>query len=63
MIKVRCVKCDCELLTPGGILFSPPRVEVTVIKMHLCVECYAEVFDFIHEPNEELKSEMKGKGV
>lgn len=50
MIKPECAKCHTELKEYGGILFSPPidnGVSVsTVIKTHLCSECYHIVFEF-----------------
>jgi len=35
--------CGNELTEFGGILLSPPLKDNTVVKSHLCVDCYGEI--------------------
>lgn len=45
-----CDNCGHELDEPGGILVSPPQVELPgngVYKDHLCVKCYGLVKDLM----------------
>ena len=51
MICVICVKCGKELTMPGGLVFSPPRdLNGTVIKYHLCGECYRRFLEWLSKP-------------
>lgn len=42
-ITPSCDFCNNELTELGGLLFSPPTADSTVVKQHLCVSCYAKV--------------------
>ncbi len=47
MIKPICYKCKREIKEFGALLFSPPMLNDTVHKMHLCLECYKKVLHII----------------
>lgn len=42
MLKILCDRCGFELKELGALLFSPPEGQ-TVIKRHLCIQCYADI--------------------
>ena len=42
-IKPKCDMCGNELTEFGGILLSPPSEDSTVLKSHLCEDCYEKI--------------------
>ncbi len=42
-IKPKCDMCKTELNDYGAILLSPPKKDSTVVKYHLCKECYKSI--------------------
>ena len=44
-LQPQCDKCGVELEEFGAILLSPPNVEGSVRKFHICKSCYELIAD------------------
>jgi len=47
MLTIHCALCRKELEEPGALLFSPPTMDISVDKVHWCVECYKRQKDLL----------------
>ena len=64
-IKVQCAGCQKELSLPGALLFSPPDMNSSCVKLHLCVTCFQPIMDTIEGLAREAttpKARKPGKG-
>lgn len=52
MIKIKCEKCGDELLSFGGLAFSPPIPseldECLVDKIHICSKCWMLFLEWLY---------------
>ncbi len=46
MIKPICVMCEKELEDYGAVLLSPPLMDGTVAKYHICKECFERLLEY-----------------
>lgn len=55
-IKPKCDKCGKELEVAGGIALSPPcSTGNTVIKYHICIECWNSFINWIQKKNNSVE--------
>lgn len=59
--KVRCDCCHKELNRPGALIFGPPEEDGTVLKEHICYDCYDSGFPHLyqHKEIERLNVELQ----
>lgn len=51
MIRITCSRCNADLKDPGALIFSPPNQQGTVVKIHLCIDCWKDLtYQFLKWP-------------
>jgi hypothetical protein len=60
-ISPKCDRCRKELDMPGALVFSPPFGMNKVIKLHICVECWKDLWKWIDEKDESRRTSEDGK--
>ena len=67
MIRIHCISCQKELKELGGLLLSPPQVDLgryLVHKYHVCVSCWKDLADYVDRPRYKLPYKVtKKKGL
>lgn len=54
---LRCVRCKNSLPEPGALIFSPPANDATVVKFHVCVPCWLNLYRWLDGTHSTLVAE------
>lgn len=46
-LKLKCDACGHVLKEPGALVFSPPDQVDHVRKLHICIQCFERLYQFI----------------
>lgn len=46
-LKFSCSRCSRPIEEPGALVFSPPDTNDCVMKLHICVACWRDLWDWL----------------